>query len=86
MEELMALQGPVLKINGELVLVIPLRAGGDELIDCSRGISEMQGDFLRIVIPDWLAGLLWIDEGDLVCIDNADGKLHIQPSYPRPVH
>jgi hypothetical protein len=86
MEKLTSLQGPVLKINGELVLVIPLDAGGDELVDCSRGISEVQGDFLRIVIPEWLAGMLRIDEGDLVCIDNADGKLHIQPSNPGPVH
>ena len=86
MEELMALQGPVLKINGELVLVIPLAVGGNELIDCSRGISDVQGDFLRIVIPEWLAGMLRIDEGDLVCVDNSDGKLHVQPSNPRPVH
>jgi hypothetical protein len=86
MEKLTSLQGPVLKINGELVLVIPLAAGGNELIDCSRGISDVQGDFLRIVIPEWLAGMLRIDEGDLVCVDNSDGKLHVQPSNPRPVH
>ena len=86
MEKLTSLQGPVLKINGELVLVIPLAAGGNELIDCSRGISDVQGDFLRIVIPEWLAGMLRIDEGDLVCVDNSDGKLHVRPSNPRPVH
>ena len=85
-EKVTWLQGPVLKINGELVLIIPLSVGGSELMDCSRGISEVQGGFLRIVIPEWLAGLLRIDEGDLVCVDNADGKLHIQPSNPRPVH
>ena len=86
MDKLTSLQGPVLKINGELVLVIPLDAGGNELIDCSHGISEVQGNFLRIAIPEWLAGMLRIDEGDLVCIDNSDGKLHIHPSNPRPVH
>jgi hypothetical protein len=86
MDELMSLQGPVLKIDGELVLIIPLEAGGDELVECSRGISEVQGNYLRVVIPEWLAGMLRIDEGDLVCIDNAGGKLHIQPSSPRPVH
>jgi hypothetical protein len=85
MEE-MSLQGPVLKINGELVLVIPLGVGGNELIECSRGISEVQGDFLRIVIPEWLAGMLRIEEGDLVCVNDADGKFHIQASNPRPVH
>jgi hypothetical protein len=86
MEKLTSLHGPVLKINGELVLVIPLNAGADELVECSRGISEVQGDFLRIVIPEWLAGILRIDEGDLVCVDNSDGKLHIQPSNPGPIH
>jgi hypothetical protein len=86
MDELMSLQGPVLKIDGELVLIIPLEAGGDELVECSRGISEVQGNYLRVVIPEWLAGMLRIEEGDLVCVNNADGKFHIQPSSPRPVH
>ena len=86
METVTSLQGPVLRINGELVLIIPLSVGGSELMDCSRGISEVQGDFLRIVIPEWLAGMLRIDEGDLVCIDNSDGRLRIQPSNPSAIH
>jgi hypothetical protein len=86
MEEVMSLVGPVLKVNGELMLLIPLNAGGLELFPCSRGISEIQGDFLKIVIPEWLAGMLRIEEGDLVCVNNTDGKFHIQPSSPRPVH
>jgi hypothetical protein len=86
MEDVMSLEGPVLKINGELVLMIPLSAGGDELVDCSRGISELQGEFLKIVIPEWLAGMLRIEEGDLVCVNNSDGKFHIISATPRPVH
>lgn len=86
MEDVMSLEGPVLKINGELVLIIPLSAGGDELVDCSHGISEVQGEFLKIVIPEWLAGMLRIEEGDLVCVNNSDGKFHIIASNPRPVH
>ena len=86
MEKVMPLEGPVLKINGELVLMIPLWAGGDELQECSRGISEVKGEFLKIVIPEWLAGMLRIEEGDLVCVEDADGKFHITPSNPRPVH
>ncbi len=86
MEETMPLEGPVLKINGELVLIIPLSAGSDEPVECARGISELQGDFLKIVIPEWLAGMLRIEEGDLVCVNNADGKFHILASNPRPVH
>jgi hypothetical protein len=86
MEEVMSLEGPVLKVNGELLLLIPLEAGGSELIDCSRGISEVQGEFLKIVIPEWLAGMLRIEEGDLICVSNTDGKFHIVASSPRPVH
>ena len=86
MEDLMSLEGPVLKINGELVLLIPLEAGGRKLIDCSRGISEVEGPHLKVLIPEWLAGMLRIEEGDLVCVSNLDGKFHIQGSTPRPVH
>ena len=39
MKEVMSLEGPVLKVNGELTLLIPLEAGDYELIECSRGIS-----------------------------------------------
>ena len=86
MQEVMSLEGPVLKVNGELLLLIPLEAGGAELIDCSRGISEVSGEFLKIVIPEWLAGMLRIEEGDLICVSNTDGKFHIVASNPRPVH
>jgi hypothetical protein len=86
MEEVLSLEGPVLKVNGELMLLIPLVAGGSESIDCSRGISEVQGEFLKIVIPEWLAGMLRIEEGDLICVSNTDGKFHIVASNPRPVH
>ena len=86
MEEVMSLEGAVMKVNGELVLFVPLSGGGDELVACARGISEVQGEFLKIVIPAWLAGLLRIEEGDLICVHNSDGRLHIGPSNPRRVH
>jgi hypothetical protein len=53
------------KIDGKLILRIPLEAGGSELLECSRGISEVEGDYLKILIPEWLAGVLRIDEGSL---------------------
>jgi hypothetical protein len=84
MDEITCLEGPVIRVNGELVLFIPL--GGDELVECSRGISEVQGEFLRINIPDWLAGVLRIEDGDLVCVHNSDGTFHIGPRNPRRVH
>lgn len=57
------LQGSVEKVDGKLVLYIPLSAGGDQFIECSKGISELQGEYLKVVIPEWLAGTLRIEEG-----------------------
>ena len=86
MEGVMSLEGPVLKVNGELMLLIPLADGGFELMECSRGISEVQGEFLKIVIPEWFAGMLRIAEGDVVCVHNTGGKFHIQAVKARLVH
>jgi hypothetical protein len=80
------LEGPIEKIDGVLTLLIPLSEGGDQLIKCSRGISEVQGENLKIVIQEWLAGLLRIEEGDLVIIDNRGGKFNIRPVNARPIH
>ena len=86
MKEVMSLEGPVLKVDRLLMLLIPLDSGGSELMECSRGISEVQDNFLKVVIPQWLADMLRIEEGDLVCVHNGDDKFHIQPSNSRPVH
>ena len=80
-----SLQGPVLMVNGKLTLMIPLEDGGAELADCSRGISEVAGACLKIAIPEWLAGILRIDEGDIVTVSNWDGKLRIEPNAPKVV-
>jgi hypothetical protein len=85
MDEPASLQGPVEKVDGNLVLRIPLAAGGEEFIECSRGISEVKDGFLVIEIKRWLAGVLRIEEGDLVSVNNADGKFNIFPVNPRPV-
>jgi hypothetical protein len=81
----MSLEGRVLKVMGELMLLIPLADGGSEMVESSRGISEVQGEFLKIVIPEWLAGVLRIEEGDLVCVQS-DGKLHIRALHAGTVH
>jgi len=84
-DDVTSLEGPVEKIDGKLVLRIPLEAGGRELIECSRGISEIEGEFLQITIPDWLAGMLRIDEGSRVYVDNREGKCNIQPVNALPL-
>jgi hypothetical protein len=80
-----SLKGPVEKVDGKLVLRIPLSAGGDQFIDCSKGISEVEGEYLKVTIPEWLAGMLRIDEGSIVSIDNENGKCNIRPANPAPV-
>jgi hypothetical protein len=86
MDEELSLEGPVLRINGEWMLLIPLEGGGAELVECSRGVSEVQGEFLKIVIPEWLAGVLRIEEGDLLRVQESNGTLNIQPREARPVN
>ena len=45
-----SLQGPVEEIDGKLVLRIPLEAGGDQFLECSRGISEIKDEYLVVEI------------------------------------
>jgi hypothetical protein len=80
------LEGPVEKIDGKLILRIPLDAGGAQFVRCTRGISEIEGNSLKIVIQEWLAGMLRIEEGDSVSVDNADGKFNVRAVNPRSVH
>jgi hypothetical protein len=80
-----SLQGPVLMVNGKLTLMIPLEDGGAELAACSRGSSEVAGQCLKITIPEWLAGVLRIDEGDIVSVSNWDGELRIEPNEAKVV-
>lgn len=85
MDDEFALQGPVEKIDGKLMLLIPLDAGGDRFIDSSRGIAEVEGKYLKIIIQDWLADMLRIKEGSIVTVSHKDGKFNIQPLNPMPL-
>jgi hypothetical protein len=85
MDNVTSLQGTVEKVEGKLVLLIPLNVGGDQFIACSKSISELQGEYLKVVIPEWLAGMLRIEEGSLVTVDNENGKLNIHPVNPHPL-
>ncbi len=86
MGELMSLQGPVLVVKGQLTLLVPLQDGGAESIDRARGASEMEGSCLQIAIPEWIAEMLRIEEGDIVCVSNWDGELEIKASAGSAVH
>lgn len=88
MQELnvISLEGAVIKKDGQLMLLIPLSEAGEELKECSRGISTVDGNFLKIVIPEWLAGMLRVEEGDLVNVNNLQGRFNISAVNPRPVN
>lgn len=85
MNDVTTLQGPVEKIDGKLALRIPLAAGGDKLIDCTRGISQVDTEFLTIFIPEWLSGSLRIEEGSVVSVDNANARFNVRPIDTLPV-
>lgn len=80
MVEIVSLEGPVEVVDGELAVLIPLEAGGAALAPLAKGIGEIEGDFLKVVIQPWLAEKLRIGAGSLVIVDNANGKFTITRS------
>ena len=80
MAEVVSLEGPVEVVNGELAILIPLEAGGAVLAPLAKGIGEIDGEFLKVVIRRWLAEKLRIAAGSLVIVDNADGKFTLTRS------
>ncbi len=75
-----SIEGPVELIEGELVLRIPLMAGGLELEPLIRRGARIEGDFLKVVIPPHLAEHLRIGEGSLVVVDNQHNRFQITRS------
>jgi len=71
-----SIEGPVEVVDGDLVLRIPLSVGGAELAPLARGIVQIHGDHLCVVIQPWLAEKLRIGAGSLVVVDNKNGKVH----------
>ena len=83
-EDVTSLQGPLEEIDGRLMLRIPLDAGGHAFVDCARGIGHVEGEYLVVVIQDWLAKKLGIRAGSIVAVENEAGKFNISPVGPRP--
>jgi len=86
MNEEISLEGPVLLVDGELMLLIPLSDGGAEFVERTQGIGEVQGDYLKVVIPVWLAGVLRVEEGDRVVVTSTGGKFGMQAVQARLVN
>ncbi|HYK78304.1 MAG TPA: AbrB/MazE/SpoVT family DNA-binding domain-containing protein, partial [Micropepsaceae bacterium] len=57
---------------------------GSDLAASAKGISEIDGDYLRVTIPDWLADKLGIREGTVVDVHNTGGKFNILPAEHPP--
>jgi hypothetical protein len=75
-----SLEGPVEIVDGELAILVPLDAGGAVLAPLAKGIGEIDGEFLKVVIQPWLAEKLRIGAGSLVNVDNLNGKFTITRS------
>jgi hypothetical protein len=75
-----SLEGPVERLGDDLVILIPLDAGGDALAPLAKGIGIVEGDCLKVTIQPWLAEKLRIRIGSLVVVDNLDGKFRITRS------
>lgn len=73
----LSLRGSVEVVEGKFMLIIPLASGGSEFIKCSQGISKVEGEYLKITIPDWMASKIGLQDGSLVDIDNRNGQLNI---------
>ena len=85
MENRLYSEWPVVKANGELMLLVPLVETVGS-VKTSGGFLDTQGRFLKIVIPEWLAKILEVGEGDFLRVSNADGEFQIQPVQPRLVN
>lgn len=78
-DDITQIAGPVEEDEGgKLILRIPLFEGGDEFIHCTESISEIDGPFLKINLPDWLVKKLGLREGSRVVIDNKDRKFNME--------
>ena len=79
-ENVISIEGPVESRDGQLVLLIPLHAGGEVLAPLAKGIGAVEAEYLKIIIPSWLADKLGVSEGSLVVVDNKNGKFTITRS------
>jgi len=65
MAEVVSLEGRVEMVDGELAILIPLKLRGAVIAPLAKGIGEINGEFLKVVIQPWLAEKLRIGPGSL---------------------
>jgi hypothetical protein len=76
-DEVHEMAGPVEEEDGKLVLRIPLAMGGNEFVHVTENISEIDGPYLKITLPQWLVQKLDLREGSRIAIDNKDRKFNM---------
>lgn len=69
--------GPVELVNNQFCLRIPLAAGGDELVPLTTKIATVEGDVLKVIIPDFLMKFLNLRVGGLVNVQVVEGKFNL---------
>lgn len=72
-----SLEGPVERRGDSLVLCVPLSAGGEQLRHVASSTSYEEDGNLVVVLPNWLAERIKLDEGASVHVDDRWGKLNI---------
>lgn len=73
------LERSVERIGERLAISLPMSEGGNQFVDCTREIAEIDRDRerLNIFVPDWLAQKMHLAEGSKVIISNLDQKFTI---------
>ena len=72
-----SLEGPVERRGDRLVLRVPLGAGGERLRLVARATSFVEDGRLVVVLPEWLATRMRLEEGSAVHVDDRWGRLNI---------
>jgi hypothetical protein len=80
MNDFVSVEGSVESLDGQLVIRIPLAAGGDRLAPFAHGIGHLDDEYLTVTIQPWLADKLRIDAGSSVVVDNRNGKFTVTRS------
>ena len=73
----LSIEGPVERLDGQLILRIPLDAGGDRLRRTACMGCAVQGKDLIVPLPEWLASSIRLVEGTAVHVDDRWGRLNI---------
>ena len=69
--------GPLESVDGKMMLLIPLEAGGRDLAPFAKDIGGIADGYLKVEIRPWLAEKLDVHVGSLVSVDNLEGKFRI---------